>query len=267
MTAARRSSGAATLGTALLAVVVGLPALIVSPGASAAAGPLPEIRMHSANQVPACVTPDRLMQFLRSRHPDLSPRYRHIADWYRHWGEQLRVRWDFAFFQMLHETNYLKFRRANGQRGDVHERQFNFAGLGATGGGVPGDSFPDVKTGVLGQIQHLVAYSGQKVKNPVAPRTRKKQHHIVSASQRARKPIRFSDLTRRWAADPRYHIALSRTADRFMKGFCRPLSAAPLKAVLPAPKPRPAAHFDGTRLRAFSGLGGPVPVSGLKPGQ
>ena len=36
---------------------------------------------------------------------------------------------------------------------------FNFAGIGTTGGGVPGNSYPDVRTGVRAQIQHLKAYA------------------------------------------------------------------------------------------------------------
>ena len=62
-------------------------------------------------------------------------------------------------------------------------------GGGAFGGGVPGDSFPDVSSGVLGQIQHLIAYSGERVDNPVAKRTREKQDDIIAASQRLRRAV------------------------------------------------------------------------------
>ena len=37
--------------------------------------------------------------------------------------------------------------------------QYNFAGIGTTGGGVPGNSYPDVRTGIRAQIQHLKAYA------------------------------------------------------------------------------------------------------------
>ncbi len=61
-------------------------------------------------------------------------------------------------------------------------KQNNFAGLGTTGGGVPGDSYPDVNTGVLAQIQHLVVYSGERIDEPVGARTqaeagRHPRHH------------------------------------------------------------------------------------------
>ncbi len=187
---------------------------------------LPEIRTSEANQVPACVTPERLMAFLTERNGSLQPRFRSIASWYEYWGKSWDVRWDFAFFQMVHETNYLTFLRGNGRPGDVHPDQNNFAGLGAVGGGVPGDSFPDVRTGVLAQIQHLIAYSGEYLAEPVAPRTRLKQDVIVSVSRKKGRSIRFSDLTKRWAADPRYHVALANTADRFMTRHCSPRADA-----------------------------------------
>ncbi len=201
---------------------------------AAYAAQLPHIRLSKTNEVPACVTPDALMAFTRSRNQNLDPRYNDIARWYRHWGRTWEVRWDYAYFQMLLETNYLQYRRGNGKRGDVKPHQNNFAGLGATGGGVPGDSFPDIKTGVLAQIQHLVAYSGQLMTNPTAPRTKLKQSDIVYASKRLRRPVRYSDLTRRWAADRRYHYKIKAIADRFTKNFCHnrraPASRQPILA-------------------------------------
>ena len=47
--------------------------------------------------------------------------------------------------------------------GSVKIQQFNFAGLGATGGGSSGASFPDVRTGIRAQIQHLKAYASTDV--------------------------------------------------------------------------------------------------------
>ncbi|MCB1519095.1 MAG: glucosaminidase domain-containing protein [Hyphomicrobiaceae bacterium] len=197
------------------------------PAVSLAASPtLPDIRLHRANQVPSCATPERLMSYLELRNRDLDPRFRDIAKWYRHYGERLQVRWDYAFFQMALETNFLSYRRPDGSRGDVDPRQNNFAGIGATGGGVPGDSFPDVGVGVLAQLQHLVAYSGQYVERPVAPRTAQKQADIISVSQRMSRRVRFSDLARRWAADPRYARSIAAIADSFGKAFCNDRAAS-----------------------------------------
>ena len=43
--------------------------------------------------------------------------------------------------------------------GDADITQFNFAGLGTTGNGVKGIAFPDVRTGIRAQVQHLKAYA------------------------------------------------------------------------------------------------------------
>jgi len=192
--------------------------LLASASARAA---LPEIRTSAHNQVPACVTPERLMAFLAANNAGLDARYGDIALWYEYHGKAWRVRWDYAFFQMALETNFLAYRRGDGRPGDVDARQNNFAGLGATGGGVPGDSFPDIKTGVLAQIQHLVAYSGQRVADPVSARTALKQDDIISASLKLARPPRFSDLTRRWAADRNYHRSIEAVAERYRAGYCR----------------------------------------------
>lgn len=207
--------------------------------------------MHRHNGVPACVTPDRLMAFLKMRNGQLAPRYHDIARWYRQHGEAWRVRWDFAFFQMALETNFLTYRRANGEPGDVRAAQNNFAGIGATGGGVTGDRFPDVGTGVLAQIQHLVAYSGEPVERPVAPRTALKQNDIVATMRRLNRPPRFSDLARRWAADPRYASSIGYIAASYQRTFCEaPASERSSRvearpAAAPPPAPTAAAKARG----------------------
>ena len=66
---------------------------------------------------------------------------------------------DVVYAQAMLETNYLQF------GGDVRANQCNFAGLGATGGGVRGNVFPNVKTGLLAQVQHLKAYASTKPLN------------------------------------------------------------------------------------------------------
>ena len=63
------------------------------------------------------------------------------------------VRPEVALAQTMTETGWLQY------GGDASIEQFNFAGLGTTGGGVPGNSYPDVRTGIRAQIQHLKAYA------------------------------------------------------------------------------------------------------------
>ena len=69
------------------------------------------------------------------------------------------VRPEVAFAQTMKETGFLQY------GGDAHIEQFNFAGLGTTGNGVPGNSYPDVRTGIRAQIQHLKAYATDEALN------------------------------------------------------------------------------------------------------
>lgn len=70
-------------------------------------------------------------------------------------GEVEGVRGDVAFAQSLHETGYFKF------GGIVLPSQNNYAGIGALNGNAKGEAatFPDPRTGVRAQIQHLKAYA------------------------------------------------------------------------------------------------------------
>lgn len=63
------------------------------------------------------------------------------------------VRAEVLFAQICLETGFLQF------GGDVKATQCNFGGLGATGGGVSGNTFPNVRTGIRAQVQHLKAYA------------------------------------------------------------------------------------------------------------
>ena len=133
---------------------------------------------------------------------------------------------------MLLETNYLSYKTGSGRPGDVDPRQNNFAGIGTTGGGVPGDSFPDVSTGVLAQMQHLIAYSGERVARPLAQRTREKQDEIIELSLALHRPVRFSDLTNRWAKDRNYakSIELGRNSTASPPRARRPARSVPALA-------------------------------------
>lgn len=206
--------------TALLISAFLAPVVSHAPRPAARGPTLPEIRLSPGHTVPACVTPGRLMHHVLERTRDLRPAFRDIAHYYMQHGEALRVRWDYAFFQMLLETNYLSYKTGSGRWGDVDPSQNNFAGIGTTGGGVPGDSFADVSSGVLAQMQHLVAYSGERVKSPLAPRTREKQDEIVEQSLALGRPVRFDDLTNRWAADRNYAKSIEWVAERYRQANC-----------------------------------------------
>ena len=88
-------------------------------------------------------------QFLRVRAPE----WVLMADLYYTIAPKYGVRPDVALAQACKETGYFRF------GGDVKPGQNNFAGLGATGKGNPGASFPDRSTGVEAHIQHAHAYA------------------------------------------------------------------------------------------------------------
>jgi Mannosyl-glycoprotein endo-beta-N-acetylglucosaminidase len=238
-----------------LSVRIGAVALLLGSvgvvGArEAQAGTPPEIRMTTSNRVPACVTPERLMAFLGTRNTQLNPKFATIAATYRNLGEPARVRWDYAFFQMVLETNYLMFKRGDGTSGDVGLAQNNFAGIGATGGGVPGDRFADVKTGVLAQIQHLTAYSGEKVAAPIATRTRERQDDIIEVSRKLGRPVTFGDLAKRWAVDKSYARNIEFIADQYRERFCA--GPGTVSASLPASAPATSIAAPPPPVRAVA---------------
>ena len=197
-------------GAGILAITAGLacPAL---------AKTLPGVQLTPSNQPRACTTPGRLQAFLRQRNPRMLAKYNKLAVHYMRHGRDLGIRWDYAFFQMVVETNSLKF------TGDVRARQNNFAGLGATGGGVRGESFRSVSDGVRAHQQHLMIYAGIRVDNPVAERTRKVQAWRILDKwrKRYRRAITFSDVGSKWAPyDRGYASDIQSIANAFYAGHC-----------------------------------------------
>jgi hypothetical protein len=199
-----------------------LVAFTCVPLAGALANDLPEILAGPNNRVPDCVTPGRLMAYLQARNPDLDERFSGIASAYMFHGERLGLRWDYAFFQMIIETGSLTFRRGH-RAGDVKPKQNNFAGLGATGRGEPGESFKDIDTGVRAHLEHVLLYAGHPVKEPVAERTRKVMEWGVLTDwhKSMKHPITYADLASKWAPGVRsYAQMLSSVAERFHEQHC-----------------------------------------------
>jgi hypothetical protein len=215
-----------------LGILVWLACLV----AKASAMDLPEIRSGLDNEVPNCVRSADLMAFVNNRNRELrpprriNPRFSQIADVYRRIGVCVQkvegkcvgVRWDFAFFQTLIETNYLIFRKPDGSPSGVSPEDNNFAGLGATVPGKPGERFKDIETGVLAHLQHVVMYSGEKVLNPVAQRTRAVESYIIAKMNKLGRPVTFADLVTEWTGTDRstYSSDIQRTATRFADMYC-----------------------------------------------
>jgi hypothetical protein len=135
---------------------------------------------------------DKFLALVVPRNPALGKaKWTEVWTGYRDACRAEGVNQTLALVQMLHETNWLKF------GGTVQARQNNFAGLGVTGGGVAGLSFPDVQTGALAHVQHLKAYGSTLplTSTVVDPRFR--------YVKRGSAPT-LRSLTGRWATDPNY---------------------------------------------------------------
>jgi hypothetical protein len=191
---------------------------------------LPEIISGRANTVPSCVTPNRLMDFVRKRDRALNPpkefdrRFSDIASIYASEGECVEkdnggcigVRWDYAFFQMLVETNYLLF------TGGVRPGDNNFAGIGATIPRKPGEHFASAREGVRAHLQHVLMYAGILVQQPIARRTKIVQREVHKKMSQLGRPVTFSDLAILWTGTDQntYAGSIERTAKKFAEEFC-----------------------------------------------
>ena len=200
------------------------------------AASLPPIIATADNPVPKCVKPDALMNFVQSVNMhraaprEIATRFDHIAALYQSIGQCVSrppdkcvaVRWDYAFFQMLIETNYLTFRRPDGALAGVPASDNNFAGVGATISGRPGEHFENVETGVLAHLQHVLMYSTTPIPHPVAKRTRQVQNDVQAIMRRLHRPVTFGDLAREWTGTDKnsYGRDMLRIADKYAQRYC-----------------------------------------------
>ncbi len=75
-----------------------------------------------------------------------------LAQYYVRYAGEVGLRADVLWAQMLHETGFGAY------GGSVSASQNNYAGIGATGGGVAGITFPTAEDGVKAHVAHLAAY-------------------------------------------------------------------------------------------------------------
>jgi Mannosyl-glycoprotein endo-beta-N-acetylglucosaminidase len=203
--------------------------------AGAASYRLPEIISGPLNTVPACVTPNLLMRFIKNRNHALDPfqaighRFSNIASVYKSIGECVQksggtcigIRWDYAFFQMLIETNYLTFTRPGGQPGGVRAEDYNFAGIGATIAGKRGERFHSLREGVHAHLQHVLMYAGIPILSPIAKRTRLVQNEVVKEIKVLGRPATFMDLATLWTAtlSDSYATSIDSASKKFTDEF------------------------------------------------
>lgn len=137
----------------------------------------------------AKATAAQLKAYIKTKNPE--KKWQDIVDIFLDEGLKEGVKGDVAFAQSCLETGHFTF------KGDVKESQNNFAGIGATGGGAAGAQFPDVRTGVRAQIQHLKAYASKDaLKQPcVDPR-----FNLVNRGS----ATTIDGLAGKWATDTSY---------------------------------------------------------------
>ncbi len=108
------------------------------------------------------------------------------------------VKTEVLFAQVILETGGLRF------DGDVAAWQCNFGGIGATGNGVPGEVFADVRTGLRAQTQHLKAYASTEPLNQACVDPRFSLVKRGSAPYVEWLAIPKNPYGGGWAADPDY---------------------------------------------------------------
>ncbi len=133
-----------------------------------------------------------LADFLKKNNPKLhDKKVREIASLYVKEAQIEGVNPDVAFIQMCLETGFLKF------GGNVLPSQNNFCGLGVTGIGQKGLSFPSLQLGIRAHIQHLKAYAS----------TEKLHQKLIDSRFRFVKRGSIGDIKEmggKWASDRYY---------------------------------------------------------------
>jgi hypothetical protein len=135
---------------------------------------------------------DKLVAFFLSENRAANKDY--IEELVRHYiteSEIEGINYEIAFAQMCLETGFLRF------GGLVNAEMNNFCGLGSTGPGVPGNTFPTPQLGIRAHIQHLQAYATNL---PLKSELVDPRYHYV---RRGSAPA-VKNLAGSWAADPNY---------------------------------------------------------------
>jgi hypothetical protein len=175
------------------------------PAASAAS--VPE-RPEPLPQVPELISgkgsvpQEKLAAFLGTINPRAEKKFaEELALFYIEEAETEGINHDVAFAQMCLETGFLNY--GNLVTPDMN----NFCGLGSTGPGNPGLSFPDPRTGVRAHIQHLKAYAADTPLNGelIDPRFR----YVKRGSAPG-----IHELAGKWAADRQYGEKIAALLER-----------------------------------------------------
>jgi len=134
-----------------------------------------------------------------------------LAKMYVLLGRRFGIRADMAWAQMVHETGFGEY------GGDVQPEQNNMAGIGATGGEVPGNSFATAELGVIAHYAHLAWYVyPDHLEDPYCVRSTDPNvpgdpRHFVIGGLVHRGNVRIVlDLSGKWAPGAEYGAAVLR---------------------------------------------------------
>lgn len=132
-----------------------------------------------------------------------------LARLYVKYGRRFGIRADVAWAQMVHETGWGRY------GGDVLPEQNNMAGIGATGGGEPGNVFATARHGVVAHFIHLAWYAyPDHLVDPFCRRSFEPDEfgdprHFAGEEGPHRGNVRIvEDLGGKWAPSPLYGNAV-----------------------------------------------------------
>lgn len=147
---------------------------------------------------PGEATRDQAVVLLRRYNPKLPIKAtpEQIVDLYYQEASREGLRWDIVFCQALLETGFFRF------GGTVVPAQNNFCGLGTTSATVQGAWFPTPKDGVRAHVQHLMAYTTDRL--PATPVIDPRYYLVYKGKVQNGFYTRWSQLNGKWATGSYY---------------------------------------------------------------
>jgi len=157
------------------------------------------------------LTVDDLVKIFEDKNSSKVDQARRIAPIYIQYSELFNMRVDIAWAQMIHETGFLEY------TGDVSPDQNNFVGIGATGGGVPGNSFATEELGIIAHFAHLAWYYYPDHVNEYCNSTYDPRH-FGSSHYKYTGDTTLGFLNGRWAPGATYTDKIVLFANQILQG-------------------------------------------------
>ena len=159
---------------------------------------LPEDYQEVTIAGPAKASRDQAVVLLRRYNPKLPIKAtpEEIVDLYYQEAGREGLRWDIVFCQALLETGFFRF------GGTVVPEQNNFCGLGTTSATVRGAYFPTPRDGVRAHVQHLMAYTTDRL--PATPVIDPRYYLVYKGKVQNGFYTRWSQLNGKWATGSYY---------------------------------------------------------------